>query len=53
MAYEPTALPAVIGRYLQAHSPGSNGERDTAALSATFSADATVVDEDHTYRSID
>jgi hypothetical protein len=39
-----TRLPDVIARYLDAHD-----RRATPATLATFAADATVVDEGHTY----
>ena len=46
-SFDATDLPNVIKRYLKAHT-----ERDTPAASATLTADATVVDDGHTYEGI-
>jgi hypothetical protein len=43
-----TRLPEVIARYLDAHD-----RHATAATLATFAADATVIDEGHTYTGTD
>ncbi|MFD9219227.1 nuclear transport factor 2 family protein [Streptomyces sp. NPDC060064] len=41
---EPTALPEAITRYLKAHRA-----HDTATAITSFAADATVIDDGHTY----
>jgi len=46
--YEPTALPAPVVAYLDAHD-----ERRHADTAATFAADATVLDDGNTYEGID